>query len=186
MKRFWVGLCLLGVMVWPCACGAALVREMNLEDLCGSAGRIFAGTCTAVTETVDEATGRGEIVYDFKPFRILKGPRRERISFTMSRTVVRHGRAPLIRQGDSVVLFLYPKSELGFTSPVGLGQGRFFILESEAGKTVVNDSNNKNLFTGMKADAYAVRTADGTAFTPGAKGPIGYDTFLSLVESVLK
>ena len=41
------------------------------------------------------------------------------------------GAAVASEVGEESLLFLYPESALGFTAPVGLGQGKFLVRPSE-------------------------------------------------------
>ena len=55
------------------------------------------------------------------------------------------------RVGDRLVLFLNPTTSAGFTTPVGLEQGRFHLQRDSTGTlTAVNGHDNENLFTDME------------------------------------
>jgi hypothetical protein len=61
---------------------------------------------------------------------------------------------PRFTPGERVVLFLYPESRLGLTSPVGLGQGRLSILRDKQGQDVAaSPLGNRELLRGLSADA---------------------------------
>jgi hypothetical protein len=47
------------------------------------------------------------------------------------------------RVGEQVLLFLYPNSRLGLTSPVGGAQGRFAI--DEFSRVLPNPANNRHI-----------------------------------------
>jgi hypothetical protein len=55
---------------------------------------------------------------------------------------------PKYSVGEEIVLFLYPESKLGFTSPVGQGQGKFVVRhDTRSGQRVVlNEHLNRALF----------------------------------------
>ena len=73
---------------------------------------------------------------------------------------------PTFHVGEEVVLFLYGESELGLSSPVGLGQGKFEVVETkEGGKLALNSSNNRTLFRGMDT-AKRTRLVAASGHTP--------------------
>jgi len=123
---------------------------------------------------------------------MIKGKNVDEITFKMSKVAVAIGNAPTFTRGDEVILFLYGTSDVGFTSPVGLAQGKFSVFASSTGeKVVVNGNNNSNLFQGIDAAKYAKR-ASGPSFlaaldqvVPHQSGPINYQTFITLVEGMV-
>jgi hypothetical protein len=90
------------------------------------------------------------------------------------------------RVGDEVVLFLHPDSGEGFTSPVGLGQGRFRVHHHAGGAAVAeNDVGNVNLVSPTSA-AGAVTTPGARALIPPAPAPgaIPVDELLARVRAI--
>ena len=127
----------------------AAVRELNLEGLCRSAGTIFWGRCTSV-ETQDEA-----LVYTFAAHRMLKGGSADTVLLRMHKAASMYARAPRFTSGQEVLLFLYPESSLGYSSPVGFGQGFFNVMTASGGeKTVANERGNSRLFKGMDMEKF--------------------------------
>ena len=55
---------------------------------------------------------------------------------------------PKYNVGEEIVLFLYPESKLGLTSPVGQGQGKFIVRNDlrSGQRMLLNDRSNYNLF----------------------------------------
>ena len=54
--------------------------------------------------------------------------------------------APRYVEGEEVVLFLYGDSRAGFTSPVGLGQGKFSVVRDKHGQRLaLNEHGNRGL-----------------------------------------
>jgi hypothetical protein len=183
MKRLAVSIVL--VFIFLTHASAALVRELNIEQLCSQSHNIFAGVCTAAgTE------GRDVLFFTFTVLQILKGEQRDTITIRMHKKAATLAGAPTFRVGEEVVLFLYPESAKGFTSPVGFGQGKFFITRSPAGdQRVLNGHNNSSLFKNM-----ALSTAAYLKHTPGASiqectaaqgGSIRYQEFIALLEAML-
>jgi hypothetical protein len=169
-------------LAWGQAAQGAAVREMNLEQLCSHAATIFWGRCTAVQD--DGA----ELVYTFRPHRFLKGGPSDAVTLRMHRMAALYAQAPRFAQGQEVVLFLYPESRKGYSSPVGFGQGVFDVADGGgAAKTVVNGRGNRGLFKGMDLQA---RFA-GPAFT-GLKqagphpGALGHEPFMNAVARTVE
>lgn len=177
MHRCIVLMVALLLTVRPAA--AAVVKEMNIEQLCAQAATIFAGVCTG-TENDDPIAIR----YTFAVQQCFKGTRSNTVTMRMHKTAAALARAPVFQPGQEVLLFLHPVSAQGFTSPVGFGQGTFHVMRSTDGRRmVVNERNNLRLFAGMET-----RRLTGTmssrlvgAMTASGAGPIDYDAFSGLL-----
>jgi hypothetical protein len=156
----------------------AAVRELNLEGLCRSAGTIVWGVCTGV-ETQDAA-----LVYTFAARRMLKGGSADTVTLRMHKAASLHARAPRFAEGQEVLLFVYPESELGYSSPVGFGQGVFMVSNLSGGAaTVANERGNSRLFKGMNMEKFC----PGSTF-PGIRqcslangGPLRHQEFLEFI-----
>ena len=90
------------------------------------------------------------------------------------------------RVGSEMVLFLPPPSRYGFSSPVGLEQGRFRMQHDAAGnETVVNDLGNAGLFQGMEQRFQSMQgripEAARTAVLQHRGEPIRYADFRELI-----
>ncbi|HEX5038479.1 MAG TPA: hypothetical protein VFX30_15095 [bacterium] len=162
---------LIGVLcclAWAFSTRAASVLPLSLSQLTGQAGRIFVGTCVSLTTDLDE----NGIPATYARFAVSDGVKGAASGETILIKQFGTSRAPLkVGEGESAVvpmktislaaspyeagkdylLFLYPESDLGFTSPVGAGQGRFEIQSpSQAGlktASAVNPLNNRFLET---------------------------------------
>jgi len=90
--------------------------------------------------------------------------------------------------GQSLFLFLPSPSQYGLSSPIGMEQGRFRIVQDSTGKpTIINDRGNAGLFRDVdRAAARAGRqlTASQRQLTATEKGPVPLDEFVSLVKSL--
>jgi len=189
-------LTLVVVLIWGCLMTgeslAVVVKQMNLEDVVTSSRYIFAGRCAGSEIRHDAETGRQVVFVKFTVAQMIKGEEVDEITFKMSRVAVDMGNVPTFARGEEVILFLYGKSDVGFTSPVGLAQGTFSVLSSSTGeKVVVNGNNNSSLLQGIDTTKYAKRTT-GPSFlaaldrvAPHQSGPIDYQTFITLVEGMV-
>jgi hypothetical protein len=96
---------------------------------------------------------------------------------------------PTYEVGQELLLFLVGDSQLGLTSPVGLGQGAFRVEDDgSGGRVAVNAFGNAGLFRGLSAAAAArALGAEGlgageSALLAADKGPVPLDPLLGLVR----
>jgi hypothetical protein len=96
---------------------------------------------------------------------------------------------PAHRVGEEVLLFLYPESQYGFTSPVGAGQRKFVVGDDPVLKqrVLVNSVDNAHLFS--TADAIRFKRAlspKEQMLLQRERGPAPYEEFLSLVRKLVE
>jgi hypothetical protein len=147
---------------------ASRVRWLNLEELVASAGRVVAGRCVGVRVERDPALGQWVTRATFRVERAVKGAGRGDLTIALlggpgpgpaPDGAVRPGAsapaAPAaFREGEEVVLFLYPDSRAGLTSPVGLGQGKFLVLRDKLGRPLAaNGPWTGRLLDGLSPEA---------------------------------
>lgn len=147
-----------------------MVLPLDLSQMSRQAGRIFVARCHGVEAGLDE----NGIPSTFVRLTVLDGIKGVETGdellvkeFGDSRGLppVAEGQSAIVpmkgmslasgtyRPGSEYLLLLYPESSLGFTSPVGAGQGRFEVSEGgpaglagSAGlKTAVNPLGNRFL-----------------------------------------
>lgn len=110
---------------------AGFAAVPNLSPLTRSSGYIFSGTVTTVGRTA--ATGiAGDVATMQITFRVeqaIRGVRAGQI-LTIREWAGLWEAGERYHPGERVMLFLYPPSRLGLTSPVGGSQGRFPIDRS--------------------------------------------------------
>ena len=172
---------------------AVVVRQINLAEMTGSARYIFSGVCINKEITYDEDIQREVYVFTFRVNQMIKGAPRNQFAVKTSKTLVEMKQVPVYKIGDEVVLFLYGESRSGFTSPVGLGQGKFSVRYLPGGeRKVVNENNNLNLFKGMDKQEYTdmfIKSSYRNRVTGILKqksGPVNYDIFLAITEALIK
>jgi hypothetical protein len=127
---------------------AGRTRELGLADMASRAGRIFHGKCIerVVVEPPDGA--RPYTTYTFEVGRAFKGGDERVVKFSVSGTPDRRGLAglPVFEIGERSLLLLYPTGPKGLTSPMGLDQGYFRLLEATDGsRLAVNGRANQRL-----------------------------------------
>jgi hypothetical protein len=124
------------------------LRPIGLEEMVAYSQRIFRGVCTAA-EPAGSVAGLPVTLYTFRILERIKGADGERtVSFRQLGGEANSLQIPAYRVDEEYVLFLYPESEMGLTSPVGLLQGAFQVTRAtESGQTLVqNGVGNLNLY----------------------------------------
>ncbi|MBW2146047.1 MAG: hypothetical protein JRI22_03385 [Deltaproteobacteria bacterium] len=197
MNRIAVCTLLIGIIcAVPATASAVQVLPVNLEELVEKAGLIFEGTCMSVDSRPDEQG----IIATYTTFNVHQTWKGEvSTTITIKTYGGRYGSLkmtvpgmPAFKPGEQVFLFLHPTSEIGFTSPIGMGQGRFKIfINPDGGKKLVNDDNNRHLFRNLDWE-HMEGSADRNSISqlrmsrePSA-GPVGYDVLKHLVEVLLQ
>jgi hypothetical protein len=118
---------------------ATMVKRMSLARVAAEAAQIVHATVAEVHSGRD-ASGFPATWITFDVARTLKGGRTSRLTIKQfgvaaalpDGTITRLAGLPQYRVGEEVVVFLHANSALGFTSPVGLGQGCYRVRRSSA------------------------------------------------------
>ncbi|MCC6849981.1 MAG: hypothetical protein IT294_15865 [Deltaproteobacteria bacterium] len=169
------------------AAAAMTVLPVDLPAMTGQAERIFVGRVERVT-TGRDAHGLPAIWTTFRVTERLKGPAEDAVTVKQLGTslgaddagVLPHPALPRYRVGEAVVLFVRPESALGFTSPVGLGQGCFHVRGRDNAAVVENDVGNHNL-----AAPTAPRTLAAPEAAAAPPAPLPLDAFLARVRGLV-
>lgn len=126
---------------------------LNLEEIIAASGKIFAGYLVK-SEIIDKdpESELPIVKYTFKISEGVKGiGNKDRITF---KQWLPTARGEGYERGRKYVLFLYPDSSLGITSPVGLSnQGQFYVERKgfiRKKEIVRNKLNNKGLSKNLK------------------------------------
>ncbi len=145
----------------PSITQATSLRVVNLEDLVRHSKTIFQGKCVNVLAGVD-ARGLPYTQYGFRVVEMLRGSPRDLVTVKQfgysSRpgsgraNVTRIAGMPEYLPDETYLIFLGPSSSLGFSAPVGLYQGAFWINDA---KQAVNALGNRNLTFDRSAEAVA-------------------------------
>ena len=177
------------LLLWFSRLGAASVERINLFDMVRVADRIFWGRCLQAEPGREPSTGLPVTTYTFEVLRGLKGAQaNESIRFRQLSGGPAGGirGLPEFSPGQEILLFLYPDSRLGLTSPVGLAQGMFRVGKGgRGGQAVLNRVGNANLL--HRASPGQIRgstlsAGEQAALRPGA--PVSLDRFESVVRRI--
>lgn len=140
-------ICLLALALSAGAASASQVVPVNLEQMSERAATVFAGRCLETRVEHDPRLGRDVSVTTFEVARVAKGADGSTVEVRMLAEGPEGATdSPGFEPGEEVVLFLYGKSDLGLSSPVGMGQGRFAVVTDKKGRRMaVNQFANRNL-----------------------------------------
>jgi hypothetical protein len=161
----------------------------SLKEMAASAGTVVTGRVVEVREGRHPQYPNVKVAYiTMAVEETLKGQANGQTQHTFMQFgggVVRIHELPGYRVGEEVVLFLYPESQYGFTSPVGGSQGKFYVhADPQTGERVVtNELNNVRLFEGIKT---AMLSPAERQIVRSGSGPVNYRTFASLVRKLTK
>jgi hypothetical protein len=171
----------------------AISRHVNLTELAAGAGRIVHARVTEVRQGTHPGYDHIAVTWvTLEVLETLKGRSESRVTFMQfagGAGESRNFHLPRYSVDEEVVLFLYPESQYGFTSPVGEGQGRFLVRhDALTGKrTLVNDRGNRKLYEPLRASTAQSRlklnSAERTLVTR-ENGAADLDTFRSLVRKL--
>jgi hypothetical protein len=165
-------------------------RTVNMADLVSSADRIFRGRCLSVKQ-VEPIQGFAVNEYSFEVIEGFKGVSPgDSIVFRQVSGKSGFGRGVAgmsgHKAGSDIVLFLYPDSRLGLTSPVGFDQGVFKVMATEDGRTrVMNSLENRNLGHELTTQQTQAMGFDAQqARNLKQVGPMDLETFRGAVERI--
>lgn len=166
---------------------AMSVLPLQLDEIAANAHLVFQGTCTGNRSEHDIQTGMVVTYTTFDVQETLKG------SAGPSHTIKQAGGEidnashriegiPSFTVGQEYVVFLYGVSNLGFSSPVGLGQGQFAVADGPAGKQLSNGRDFNDMIPNQ-ADWPAGRPARSAVERDGGEiRHLGLDDFKQIVK----
>lgn len=147
---------LLSLLIFFSFSSLANSRSVNLAEMTSHAGRVVHGRVVEVREGVHPQNEQiGVTFVKVQVVEMLKGGAAREVTFmqygSSTKQFIAH--QPKYSVGEEVVLFLYAESKLGFTSPVGQGQGKFVVRQdTRSGNRVLqNEHLNHSLFARLDA-----------------------------------
>lgn len=184
LKRLFLA-CVLGfALALPAA--ATSILPLFLDEIVDQAASAFEGTVTQNRSERDAQTGMIVTYTTFQVHDVMKG----RVGAT--HTVKQIGgelpaegvgfkveSVPTFTVGQSYVVFFAGVSPLGFSSPIGLAQGRFTVLPQGS---VTNGRDFKEL-TARMAPQGLPKAAQAKLGAAGAVRELGLEEFKSLVRA---
>lgn len=174
---------------------ASTVLQMNLAEMVGRADLIFRGTVLDAREntvqvgggTLPVVTYRIRVDDEFKgTFQEVKGvPVAEikmlgKLKSASSGSVRSLGplaELPRLEVGQEYLLLTTPRSAIGLSTTVGLGQGRFVLQGKRGQEVALNGNHNRGLFRGMDTGP------SGVGSTP--EGAVPYAVLADLIRDIV-
>ena len=165
------------------------VRHMNLQQMCGAAGRIFRGTVLGVKDGAVTVGGAqiSTVVYHLRVDEAFKGTfENYKGSAIATLQMIRPSKAPQLgpvrrlstiddlprlEQGHDYLILATAQSVAGLSTTVGLGQGAFKVGGKAGQEIAVNGNDNVGLYVGMNV-------------TP-VRGPVAYSTLRSQIRNIV-
>ena len=164
--------------------------RMNLERLVQDAGVIIRGTVTKVESRQDKQTGHIATFVTLRVADNFYGATGEEVTFKVY--AGRSGKLkladmPRFEVGEESYSFWASPSRIGFSSPIGMQQGKFSLKREPAtGKTLVsNGLANSNLFVGMK-NRTALAKASWTEVAEPSIEASDFDATIRALVAILK
>jgi hypothetical protein len=168
----------------------AIVLPRNLAQLSGRVNIVVRGhVLQAHSEPHPKYQNLESVVVTLSVEEVLKGTTGKILTFRQFVWDPRDRSDRLgYRAGEEVLLFLNHTTTAGFTSPVGLEQGRFLVLSSpSAGVTVLNGAGNRGLSFGMLglsgASRLSARARQVLAVPPDKTGHLQLDVVREIVRA---
>ena len=180
-------ICTMFAVLGASTLNAAIVAQMNLEEMVARADRVFTGEVLGVSEG-RVAAGGGEVptvTYRLKVIEAFKGEfdnsKGESIAeVTMVGTLkqILSGRHPItdfpiLVQGGEYLLLVAPAGPTGLTTTMGLGQGAFAVTNAGNVKQALNGASNVGLFDGMDTRMQGGVPADYNELAREIRGLVG-------------
>lgn len=151
MKPYFFIFCLIFNFLILSSASATSLLPISLEQLSTRASLVFHGEVVSNQVKKDEQSGRIATFTEFKIIDLIKGKTGDTHTIKQiggylknANTTLRIHGVPEYIPGNRYVVFLPEKSKLGFSSPLGLHQGSFSVLNIDGEQTV---SNGRNLST---------------------------------------
>ena len=158
---------------------ASMVLPLGLDRLHGDAKLVFLGECLSNSVEFDQQSNRVVTYTTFEAIETYKG--KAGGSFTIKQIggnlpeanlSVRIPGVPQFEVGQRYVVFLPPASKLGFSSPVGLSQGKFMVNTDAAGAQMVSNGRDVGeLMENMAQSKMPSRVADKLRAMPDKEKP---------------
>lgn len=167
---------------------AASVVPLYLDEIVDQSAVAFQGTCTGNRSERDPHTGMVVTYTTFEVHDVLKGEigsvytvkqmggvlPSEGLGFKMEGV-------PTFEEGRGYVVFFAGVSRLGFSSPIGLSQGRFSVIADRDRHQVTNGRDFKELTARMGPQALP-KSAQAKFGAAGEVRELGLDEFKTMVR----
>lgn len=166
---------------------ATTVLPISLERMSKKAELIFYGTVVSNEVKVDEASGHIATFTTFDVIDVIKGDVGDTHTIKQiggqlpgSKTMFKIHGVPRFTIGEKTVVFMPQESQLGFASPLGLGQGRFTVRDNNGANTI----NDKRAVQATQTQAARVERAIESKPSTQVRGNTSLEEFLQTVRGL--
>ena len=199
-RRFLAGAALSLISLWSALSAppaGAIGRPVDLATMTERAGTIVSGRISQLRMGAHPKYQHiGALYVTVKVNDMMKGAPSDSITFMQFSGLAPQGidaRAvstaqslpdlPTYRVGEEIVLFLYPASHVGFTSPVGGEQGKFLVRRTPGQPTtVVSTAGNRFLAVSGSVPSNLTPAQQKLLRKPGDS--LDYQTFRAVVKQM--
>jgi len=133
---------------------AASVLPLNLSELLQDAQHVFVGTCITNNTVMDPTTHMMSTFTSFKVDDPIKGQLSDTHTIKQiaqrvntNKITILFPNVPTFIVGQQYVVFIPQPSKLGYSSPVGLDQGAFDIIQEDQQAMVTNGRDFSDLLS---------------------------------------
>ena len=187
-------LLLVCLLLWQLPAAATSVLPISLQRMTAVADLIFHGRVIADEVRRDAASGRVVTLTTFAVIEIIKGETGEthtikqiggQLPGSQVRQVI-HG-VPRFNTGQEYVVFMPKASSLGFSSPIGLSQGKFDV-DRVNGQAVIRSRRAAAAVSKEPAQQTSPETPAAFVWEPGEKpaDTVELAEFLRSVSSMVR
>lgn len=164
-------------------------KPMNIEDLVKKSEVIIHGIVEKVESGKDAQSGLLVTYITINVYENFQGAQSSKYTFKQyggkaDGHLYFPAGSPRFTENEEVVLMLYPQSQKGMQSPVGMEQGKFSVVtDTRSGKKFVkNKTPNPNLFKHMK---YPKTVAEKQWLKPVRIEKYGFVEFAATVRTLV-
>jgi hypothetical protein len=169
---------------------ATSVLPLNLDEIVSTSAVAFSGTCVGNRTERDVLSDLIVTYTTFAVSDVLKG--NAGTTYTIKQvggtlpdegTGFRIQGVPSFTVGQEYVVFLAGVSNVGFSSPIGLSQGKFSVLRDAKGATVANGRDFHEMTQNIPNAELPPELATGTKRAGDVMRQLDLDAFKRLVRS---
>ncbi|MFZ1545501.1 MAG: hypothetical protein WAT12_00120 [Candidatus Nitrotoga sp.] len=186
MPRQLLFTCLISLLI-ALPAQAMSVLPLYLDEIVNDAAIAFQGKSLENHSELDPQTNSIVTYSTFEVQEVLKGEvgathTIKQIGGELQGKKTQITGVPTFTVGESYILFLYGVSASGFSSPVGLGQGKFNIIPMSTGFHVSNGRDFKEMTLGTPNSLVPASVLNKMQQAPGRVQRLDLDEFKQLVR----
>ena len=186
MPRQLLFTCLISLVI-ALPARAMSVLPLYLDEIVNDAAIAFQGKSIENHSELDPQTNAIVTFSTFEVQEVLKGEvgathTIKQIGGELQGKINQITGIPTFKVGESYVLFLYGVSASGFSSPVGLGQGKFNIISVPTGFDVTNGRDFKEMTLGFPTSLVTLPALSRMQKAPGPVKRLDLEEFKRLVR----